>query len=58
MRKFKKMETMKSQSLPGEACDRTRTRQHTPKSIYSYENSYIQISLTNIASHEQKLSSQ
>ena len=35
-----------------------RTRQHTPKSIYAYENSYIQISITKIASYAQKLSSQ
>ena len=46
------------QSLPGEECNRTRTRQHTPKSIYAYENSYIQISITKIASYARKLSSQ
>ena len=41
-----------------EACDRTHMRQHMPKSIYMYENSYVQISITDIASCAQKLSSQ
>ena len=45
------------QSLPWEACHGTDTHQHTPKSIYMYENSYIQISITNIALYAWKLSS-
>ena len=42
----------------GEARDRERTRQHMPNSIYVYENSYVQISITNIALYARKLSSQ
>ena len=44
------------QALPGQACDRTRTRQLTLKSIYAYDNSYVQTSITNIASYARKLS--
>ena len=46
------------QSLPEEVCDCTCACQHTPKSVYVYENLYVQISVTNIASYGQKLSSQ
>ena len=47
-----------NQSLLGEACDRMRMRQLTPKSVYTYENLYSQISITNIAFYAQKLSLQ
>ena len=40
-----------------EVCDRMCMHQHTPKSIYSIKNRYVQISITNIASYVQKLSS-
>ena len=46
------------QSLAGEPWDHTHTHQHTPKSIYEYENSYVQISITNNASYARKLSLQ
>ena len=35
-----------------------RTYQHTPKSIFAYENLYVQISIANIESYTQKFSSQ
>ena len=35
-----------------------RTYQHTLKSIFAYENLYVQVSITNIESYMQKFSSQ
>ena len=46
------------QYLPGEACDYMHTHHHTPKSIYMYENLYVQIIISNIALYTWKLSSQ
>ena len=46
------------QSLPGGACNCTCTCQHMPESIYGYENLYVEICITNIASYVRKLSSQ
>ena len=55
---YKHVSNLPHQSFPGEACDRTRMRQHMPKSIYANKNLYVQISITDIALHVPKLSSQ
>ena len=47
-----------TQSLPAEECDHMHTCQHMPKLICAYKNLYVQVSITNIASCAQKLSSQ
>ena len=52
------MKVPQTQPLPGEVYDRTRMGHYTPKSIYLYKTSYVQITITNIASYAPKLSSQ
>lgn len=51
-------EDLLDSSLCPERCAIAPTHQNVPKSIYTSENFYVQISITNIVSYVQKLSSQ